>query len=173
MERAFALLGGMRFFPGDEGTRAGLAKTLTLICRTDDQLDRLITKFKLCYAAWEGDFELRACACSMFTPADGFEVASKVYPDGVPSFAELRHPELASIPPAARRLDLPPAEQITAYRQLEAAKLLEAPGVPAAPYTEDPELENLVRECAAAAKVEPRRAHTVEEISAILYKKRE
>lgn len=157
----------MKFFPGDEDTRAAIMKALTLICATDSQLELLVRKYVLCYPEWEGVHELRACAVSIFRPLDGFEGRTSTrYPDGVPSIAELRDPTLAAIPAAARRLDLPPSQQKTVYKQLVAAK------ESAAPYTADPELELLVRECADVAKVEPRKAHTVEEISEMLYNKR-
>jgi hypothetical protein len=171
IERAFARLAGMKFFPGDKATRAGIAEQLTSICATDYQVDQLTGKFVVVYKAWEGVHELRACACSMFTPADGFEgPPSIVYPEGVPGFAELRNPALRSIPAAARRLDLAPGKQIEAAKQLTAAK------TSAAPYTADPDLETLVKRTATDLNAMPKASErrSVQQIEALLYgRKRE
>ncbi len=50
------------------------------------------------YAEWPGVYELRACFCSKFRPADGVEARSSVYLDGVPSERPAPDP-LPALPP--------------------------------------------------------------------------
>ncbi len=170
LRRAVADLSLIKFFPGEPDFRAALSMALTKICATDAELDRVVQKYTLCFSEWQGIHELRACASSMFKPADGVEVDSiavnkvgrLIYPEGLPAFAELRNPALAAIPAAARRLDLPAVKQIEAAEHLHSAE-----------FTVDPELEKLVRETAAACKApEVPKPRTVAEIEQILYAKK-
>ena len=148
----------MSFCPSDPDFRIMLGKTLTEICHTDAQLEQLTRKLVASCREWPGIYEVRACACSCFKPKDGLQVDSVIYPDGFPSFAEMGNPDLAAIPAAKRRLDLPPSQQIEAQKQITA------------PYTEDPELEALVKKC--AKPLPPRGPRTAEEIQAELYRRR-
>lgn len=162
IRRALARISSMKFFPSkDDDLKAIIAEDLVNICATDEQADRLSKHFKVVYPEWPGAYELRACACSMFRPVDGVEVDSAVYPEGVPTATELASPELAAIPGAERRLDLKPAAQLAAHKQLREQ---------AAPYVEDPELNRLMDELRAKNIPPVRTARTVEEIHAELYK---
>ncbi len=155
----------MKFASGDPDTRGAIAEALNRICATDEQVDKLSNHIPQVFPEWPGVYELRACACSMFRPADGINADSAIYPEGIPTPSELKFPELKAIPPAARRLDLPLSEQIKAARQLEASKrrMIAA----------SPELESLVKDLATAVTMPtPRRPRSIAEIEAELYKKR-
>ncbi len=162
IRRAVARLSLMKFFPADPDFRGAMAELLNQLCSSDEQADKLSQHFQRVYPEWAGAHELRACACSMFKPADGINADSVIYPEGIPTAAELKTPEVLAIPPAARRLDLPLPEQVTAFKQIEAAH--------SAPYIPDPELAELVKQMAKPLPPLPPR--TIEEIRAELYNKK-
>ena len=94
----------MPFFPHDDGAKKALARLLARICGNDQQLtwlvDRVIQLFR---KGWPGEAEVRAVFCSKFRPADGIEVASAIYEDGIPSENPNRDAELlagGSVPKA-------------------------------------------------------------------------
>lgn len=93
----------MRFFPADEGVREIVAEELAAICSTDDQVDWLARRMSQVYHEWPGVEEMRACYCARYPPADGREVYSSAFPDGIPS--ERPAPvEVHALPPADVRL---------------------------------------------------------------------
>src|SRR5262249_35469405 len=90
IEMALNRLSTIKFFPGDVGTRLAIVEQLCAICANNEQLEKLSKHAPHVYREWPGIEELRACACTMFKPADGLEVDSVVYPDGVPTPREIK-----------------------------------------------------------------------------------
>ena len=81
-------LAALNFFPTDENGIVSVATVFSDICETVDQARWLVAKMIRTYNTWPGPRELRACFCTKFRPADGYEVDSAVYADGIPADAE-------------------------------------------------------------------------------------
>ena len=88
-------LTGLNFFPSDELGQIAIGELIAEICSTDDQAEWLVKKMLRTYNSWPGPVEMRACFCTKFRPADGFECGSTVYPDGIPSDKE-QLPQIAA-----------------------------------------------------------------------------
>jgi len=104
------------FFPSDEFAQTTIMNEVAAMCETTQQAQWLVKKMIRIYSSWPGPREMRACFCSKFRPADGFEVGSTVYPDGIPSDKE-QLPQIA----APEHLSLPPGESRDMVRTLAAA----------------------------------------------------
>lgn len=78
-------LGVMRFFPSDPEVRLALVGVMGEIAEDEEQVRWLVKRMRIMYAEWPGEHEMRACFCSRFRPKDGYNVASTVYLDGLPS----------------------------------------------------------------------------------------
>jgi hypothetical protein len=100
----------LRFFPSDAGAKTFLAAMIQEMCETPEQAIRLVKRTFQLHNEWPGPQELRAVFCSMFKPADGIDIASAIYADGIPA----EHPQ-----PQAERLALPPGHIATADPQIE------------------------------------------------------
>lgn len=78
--------GTMRFFPGDEAARVGIAKEICNIVSMQEQLRWLIGRLPKLFTEWPGILEVRAVFCTKFKPRDGVEAALGT---GSPAFAAL------------------------------------------------------------------------------------
>lgn len=85
LNEALDVLAQLKFFPSEPGTRAEIGNLIGRMCANDTQVCWLAARAVALFNEWPGPLELRAVYCSKFTPLDGFEVHSTVYPDGVPS----------------------------------------------------------------------------------------
>lgn len=108
----------MAYFPADEIAVTQITDEILGLCQTLDQAHWLIKKMLRTYTTWPGLRELRACFCSKFRPADGFEVASSVYLEGVPSDSE-QLPAWALPPPEYLQLAAPDQEPPSSALEIE------------------------------------------------------
>jgi hypothetical protein len=110
LERAIGGLRLLRFNPlADPQATAALMEELAAMCPHRQALEWLAKRAPNVYTEWPGLRELRALLCSRFKPADGIDIDSAVYVDGIPS-ERLMEPE---------RLALPPGHQTSADLELE------------------------------------------------------
>jgi hypothetical protein len=118
--------GTLKFFPGDEDARIGIAKKIAAFASTEDQVEWLVSRVADLYTEWPGILEIRAVFCTRFKPRDGVEA---VLGAGSPAFAVL-------CPEDEERKAL---ESALGRRQLtgEVAKI-----------SADPEMQDLVRKVA-------------------------
>ncbi len=126
--RAISIFSLMKFFPGsDPNVIAGFMELLGDMCETDAQVLWLAKRTVQLHNEWPGVQEVRAVLCSKFSPRDGIECYSGVYPSGIPAERE------------SSRLMLVEST-IPANPRLVAA-------------SDDPDLELLARETAEALKM--------------------
>ena len=141
------LEGNVPFFPRDEAAQAMVADELVSMGTTVDQGMWLVRRYAQLFRDWQFR-ELRALYCSKFRPADGIEIYSGVYIDGIPS-----EKQEAWKPTGA----------------IEGRTQLQIEGQTTQPISADPDMEQLVHELAQSTNM-PRRPRTVEEIKADLYR---
>lgn len=104
--RIVGRMGGMKFFPGDEDARIGIAEEIASMCHSEEEALWLVRRMIQLYPqGWPGIGEMRAAYCASKKPKDGIEVYSSVYVDGVPpepgGFAEtvrISTPALKALP---------------------------------------------------------------------------
>lgn len=78
----------MPYFPAAGGARAMIGLELGRMCGSLQQALWLVSRASQLYTNWPGIRELRATLCGKYKPADGLEVCSEVYADGIPSEKE-------------------------------------------------------------------------------------
>lgn len=145
-------LEALPFFPSGEIARTMIANEIRAMCSSPEQAHWLIQKMYRTYDKWPGPRELRAAFCSKYKPADGAQVHSAVYADGIPSDREQgiippgsSAPALSSGPQMEA---LPEGHKVTADAQLEkvvhqAVDMM--PRMPAAKWSnEDPVSKKLI-----------------------------
>ncbi len=82
-------LEALQFFPSGEIARLMIANEISAMCANRGQAEWLVQKmFRTFGGKWPGPAEMRAAFCSKFRPADGYEVSSTIYPDGIPTDVE-------------------------------------------------------------------------------------
>ena len=128
--RALGIFSLMKFFPGDDGTRAALGELLCEMCRNDEEIIWLARRVQKLHREWPGAHEIRAAYCSKFQPKDGIEADSNLYLDGIPSETGRQEFEQPRLPAGAT------SKQITAAREAIAPP--------------DPEVEKLLSEAVRA-----------------------
>jgi hypothetical protein len=90
----------LRFFPSDPGARLELAKLVSRMAATEDQVDWLVQRTLALCSEWPGPLVLRQILCSKFKPADGISAGgSPMFPDGVPSEKRIDAPTFPALPP--------------------------------------------------------------------------
>ena len=116
--------GTLKYFPSDTEARFGIAAALAKMVATESQLRWLVEVAPTLYTDWPGVKEIRGLLCMKFKPADGIEVATEVYPDGL-TVEELN-------PGSPKRIAAPAVRQIPGATE---------------PASDDPEIAGSVAAC--------------------------
>lgn len=90
--------GTLKFFPGDAEARIGIAESLIEMASSEEQVRWLVKRLPKLFTEWPAMHEVRAVFCSKFKPADGVEVYSEVYLEGIPAEKEQRQYISAATP---------------------------------------------------------------------------
>jgi hypothetical protein len=89
----------LKFFPSDPDARLELAKLVSRMASTEDQVEWLVARTVALCNEWPGPVGLRQILCSKFKPADGIEAGcTSMFPDGVPSEKQIEAPPLLALP---------------------------------------------------------------------------
>ena len=116
--KALGRLTLMKYFPADDTARTALVEMVCGMIDHEDQAEWLAKRMLQIYREWPGPYELRACYCGRFRPADGISACSEIYGDGLPIDPTAPpRPEIA----APKRLALPPGHVESADPELDAA----------------------------------------------------
>jgi hypothetical protein len=109
----------LRYFPNDESVMNAIVRLCGSMCASETQVRWLVDRLTSgIYTEWPGIAEVRGCFCSRYKPADGINVYSTVYPDGLPPDpAAPPRPGITAPDPKA----LPPGHEVTADPELEAS----------------------------------------------------
>lgn len=162
-----AKMGAMKFFPGDVDSRLAIAEALASMAATEDQARWVVKRALAIYPEWPGLHELRACFCSKFKPADGIEVYSTVFVEGIPaereSFAALNPPPVQQLSAGESVLLLPEARKVVADPRKQMGPIRSKPIM----REGETEYAALARTASEPPQRKPPRSVTPEEIAAI------
>lgn len=96
----------LKYFPAsNDAVMEGLMVLVGEMCRTEDEVRWLVTRMTSgLYSEWPGPLEMRAVYCSRYSPKDGINAYSQVYPDGIPIDPRstskcIAGPEMKALPP--------------------------------------------------------------------------
>jgi hypothetical protein len=90
----------LRFFPSDPDARLELAKLVSRMASTEEQVEWLVARTVALCNEWPGPVGLRQVLCSKFKPADGIEAGgTSMFPEGPPSEKRIDPPALPALPP--------------------------------------------------------------------------
>ncbi len=84
------------YFPASEGAKGLIVSEIAAMVPSFEQGVWLARRMSQLYSKWPGAKEMRAVYCGRYKPADGIEVDSEVFADGIPSE---RKPEPVRIGP--------------------------------------------------------------------------
>jgi hypothetical protein len=88
--------GNLPFFPTKPAARSLIVAELSSFCATAENGKWLVRRMVQLYSrGWPGLGEMRAVYCSKFPPADGIELFSTIYCDGIPP--EKETPDIARL----------------------------------------------------------------------------
>lgn len=76
LQNAVEVLGALRFFPSDSGSRIGIKHVLRSMVGEEKQLDWLINTMLNQVGEWRGTVDLRGIYCTRFKPAEGLEATT-------------------------------------------------------------------------------------------------
>lgn len=103
---ALAGLAMLKYFPAsNEAVLAALARLVVNMCRSEAEVEWLVDRMTSgLYSEWPGPLEMRAVYCSRYSPKDGINAYSQVYPDGIPLDPRstskcISGPEMKALPP--------------------------------------------------------------------------
>src|SRR5262245_60139338 len=110
INRLTAKLATLKFFPTRADAVEAVTEAVIEFASTDEQLDWLGRRVVALFTEWPGPRELRAIFCARFKPADGFEVPSAAFPEGVPSELSVPYGNLgiSADSPNSPKLSAPP-----------------------------------------------------------------
>ena len=118
MHQIGRLAGTLRFFPAEADARIGIAEEVAAMCSSIEQVEWTIRRLPKLFSEWPGMREVRAVVCSKFKPADGIQMFSESFPDGIPS--EHQQKPALEAPRDPRSRELPPGPGGDAVRAVVA-----------------------------------------------------